>query len=81
MRKLKSSYALIITALFFILVVVFLINYISAITGVNFVGGNEMLNYVGSTMVNDYYVILEVMGILLFGSLIGAFYISGKEEQ
>ncbi len=80
MRKLKVSYAIIITALFFILVSVFIVNYVSTISGISLVGGNEMLGYVGTMMVNNYYTILEIMGILLFGSLIGSFYISGKEE-
>jgi len=79
-RKLKGSYAIIITALFFILVSVFLVNYVSTLSGLNLVGGNEMLGYVGTMMINNYYTILEIMAILLFGSLIGSFYISGKEE-
>ncbi len=80
MRKLKGSYAIIITALFFILVSIFLFNYVNSTSTISLVGGNEMLGYVGTMMIKNYYIILEIMGILLFGSLIGAFYISGKEE-
>ncbi len=76
----KGSYAIAITALFFILVLIFIVNYVSTLSGINLVGGNEMLGYVGTMMTNNYYTILEIMAILLFGSLIGSFYISGKEE-
>jgi len=77
---LKGSYAIVITALFFILVSIFLFNYVNSTSAISLVGGNEMLGYVGKMMINNYYTILEIMAILLFGSLIGAFYISGKEE-
>jgi len=75
---LKSSFAIIISALFFILVTLFIygFNY----NGTTFVEpikelGNLFINY------NSYGYIFEILAVLLLSSMFGAFYLASKEED
>lgn len=78
MRKLKSSIAISISALFFVLVMLF-------IYGVTYASStfNEPLGDMGRISIDlgNYGIIFEVLAILLVSSMFGAFYLASKEEE
>jgi len=77
-RKLKSSIAIIISALFFIIVMLFIYNV--SFTSNIFIESIRNLGQI-SIEINQYGLIFEVLAILLLSSMFGAFYLASKEEE
>ncbi|MGC8663554.1 MAG: hypothetical protein ACP5SF_03295 [Thermoplasmata archaeon] len=74
----KSSVSIIISTLFFILVMLFIygVNY----TSTTFVESIKDLGAI-SIEFGNFGIIFEVMAILLLSSMFGAFYLASKEED
>jgi len=75
---LKSSIAIIISALFFIIVMLFIYNV--SFTSNIFIESIRNLGQI-SIEINQYGLIFEVLAILLLSSMFGAFYLASKEEE
>ncbi|MGC8565540.1 MAG: hypothetical protein ACP5R0_02590 [Thermoplasmata archaeon] len=74
----KSSIAIIISALFFIIVMLFI--YAVSFTSSIFIESIKNLGQI-SIEINQYGLIFEVLAILLLSSMFGAFYLASKEEE